>query len=145
MSTMTAIPSTTRPPRAASVRRMSSVMLVDHIEPCLSFWVDRLGFEVRIRIQGAHQLDFVTLGKGDVEILYRTRESLGQEQPGLIDGVEPHQPWVVMYLEVDDLDALLPSLEGLEMKVPETTSPFGTREVFVREPSGRIVGFSARS
>ena len=128
----------------ASVRRLTSVLFVDRIEPCLEFWVERLGFEVRLQIQGDDHLEFAVLGHGDAEVMYRTRDSLQQDTPGLVDG-EQHSPWVVMYLEVDDLDELLPRLMGAEVVVPVRETFLGTREIFVREPSGRILSLSSRA
>src|SRR4051812_9488994 len=107
----------TLPPLQTGFRRLSSVFLVDRIEPCLEFWVDRLGFEVRLQVQGDDHLEFASLGHGDLEIVYRTRESLHEDTPGLVDS-DQHQPWVVMSLEVDALDELLPRLEGAEVVLP---------------------------
>ncbi len=123
--------------------RMSSVLLVDRIEPCLEFWVERLGFEVRLQVQGPDHLEFVVLGRNGVELMYRTIDSVEQDTPGLID-TEQHQPWSVHYLEVDDLDDLLPRLEGVEVVVPVRETIFGTREVFLNEPSGRILALTSR-
>ena len=129
-------------PVRAKFRRMASVLLVDRIEPCLDFWVDRLGFEVRLRVEGDLGLDFAILGRDEVEVVYRTLESIHQSSPGLVDG-EAHQPWVVLYVEVDDLDAVLPRLEGVEVVVPLRESIVGAREILVREPSGRIVALTS--
>ena len=137
---------TLAPPKPKTAfRKMQSVLLVDRIEPCLDFWVETLGFEVRVQVpvEGEDHLEFVSLGRDDVEVLYRTRDSLHDDAPGLVDNHE-HQPWVVMYLEVDDLDELLPRLEGVETVVPIRETIFGTREVFVREPSGRILAIASR-
>jgi Glyoxalase/Bleomycin resistance protein/Dioxygenase superfamily len=123
-------------------RRISSVFLVEEIEPCLEFWIDRLGFELRLRVEGERGLDFAILGRDDVEVMYRTRASIQQASPGLIDG-ESHQPWVVLYVEVADLDALLPRLEGIEVVVPLRESIVGDREIIVREPSGRLVALTS--
>lgn len=125
-----------------STARLSSVLLVDRIEPCLEFWVDRLGFEVRLQIADEAGLEFVTLGLGAAELSYRTRASLHLDAPGLVEG-EGHQPWVVIYLEVDDLDALLPRLEGIETVIPVRETILGGREVFLREPSGRILALTS--
>jgi catechol 2,3-dioxygenase-like lactoylglutathione lyase family enzyme len=127
-----------------SFRRLSSVLLVDRIEPCLEFWVDRLGFEVRLKIDGEDHAEFVALGHGEAEIMYRTRDSVNQETPGLVDGIG-HQPWVVIYLEVDDLDDILPKLDGIEVVVPLRETILGTREIFFREPSGRILALTSRN
>lgn len=129
-------------PPKTRFRRMSSVFLVERIEPCLEFWIDRMGFEVRLQVQGDEQLDFVILGRDEVEIMYRTRESIGQASPGLLTG-EDHQPWVVLYLQVADLDEILPRLDGVEVVVPPRENAFGVREVYVREPSGRILAISS--
>src|SRR5581483_3673025 len=131
-----ATPATTAPPNL--FRRLSSVFLVDRIEPCLDFWVDRLGFEVRLRIDGEDHLEFVALGRDDVEFFYRTRDSVRQDAPELPGGAE-HAPWVVIYLEVECLDDLLPKLEGIEVIAPVRETAFGGHELFLREPSGRIV------
>jgi catechol 2,3-dioxygenase-like lactoylglutathione lyase family enzyme len=121
---------------------MSSVFLVDRIEPCLDFWVDRLGFDVRLQVHGDDHLEFATLGRDDLEFVYRTLDSLHEDTPGLVDG--DHQPWVVIYLEVDDFDEILPRLEGLDIVVPARETILGTREIFVREPSGRILALTSR-
>ena len=130
-------------PVRSNFRRLSSVLLVDRIEPCLDFWVDRLGFEIRLQVQGEDHLEFVAVGQGDVEIMYRTRDSLHEDTPGLVEGGS-HEPWVVLYLQVDDLDAVLPHLEGVEVVVPLRDTILGTRVIFVREPSGRILSLSSR-
>jgi catechol 2,3-dioxygenase-like lactoylglutathione lyase family enzyme len=129
-------------PPKTRFRRISSVFLVDSIEPCLEFWTDRLGFETRLQVQGDLGLDFVVLGRDDVEIMYRTRSSLVQGSPEVL-GADDHQPWVVLYLQVADLDEILPRLDGVEIVVPARENPFGIREVYVREPSGRILAISS--
>ena len=124
--------------------RMSSVFLVDRIEPCLEFWVDRLAFEVRLKAEDDDRLEFVQLGRDGVELMFRTRDSVNVDAPGLFEEGE-HAPWVVIYLEVDSLDEVLPALEGVEQVVPPRETIFGTGEVFVREPSGRVVAITERA
>ncbi len=97
-----------------------------------------------MRVEGNDHLEFVLLGRDGVELIYRTRESVHHDAPGLADG-GLHAPWVVLCLQVDDLDAILPTLEGLEIVVPLRETMLGDREVFVREPSGRIVALMSRS
>ncbi len=138
---MTALAS--RPRLRTRFRGLCSVLMVERIEPCLDFWVDRLGFEVRYEVRGDDHLEYVVLGQGDLEVMYRTLDSLHEETPGLVDD-DVHQPWSVMYLQVDDLDELLPHLDGVEVVVPVRETIVGTREVFVREPSGRIVALVSR-
>lgn len=144
MSTATCEPEVLPKPAAApiSFSRMAPVFLVDRIEPCLDFWVERLGFELRVRVDDPSGLEFVTLGRDDVEVMYRTRSSVNAETPGIAQG--DHGSWVVLYLEVDNLDDLVPKLEGLDVVIPLRQTPFGTQEIFVNEPSGRIVAITSR-
>lgn len=128
---------TLAPPKA-QIRRMSTVLLVDAIEPCLDFWINRLGFELTLRVAGPEGLDFAVLARDGLELNYRTRRSLHRGNPGLLDG-DRHEPWAVHYLVVDDLDELLPRLEGVEIVAPLRDSDFGGRELYVREPSGRVI------
>ena len=140
---MSAIATPRLVPSKNSFNRLSSVLLVDRIEPCMEFWVDRLGFEVRLQVHGENHLEFAAMGRDDVEILYRTRDSLHEDTPGLVSE-DGHQPWVVIYLEVENLTDLMPRLEGVEVIVPLRETILGTKEIFVREPSGRILAISSR-
>lgn len=117
---------------------MTPVFLVDRVEPCLDFWCNRLGFEAGLRIAGEDGLDFVQLSRDEVRLVYRTRSSLGEFSPEAL-GAEVHLPWVILTLPVSNLDAILPRLEGVEIVVPLRETDFGVREVYVREPSGRVV------
>lgn len=125
-------------PLQTTFGRMTPVFLVDRVEPCLDFWVDRLGFDAGLRVVGEDGIEFVQLSRDDVRLVYRTRSSLGQSSPEAL-GAEAHLPWVILYLPVSNLDAVLPRLEGIEVVVPLRESDFGVREIYVREPSGRVV------
>lgn len=118
--------------------RLTPVFLVDRVEPCLDFWVDCLGFEATLQIPGEDGLEFVRLARDEAEVLYRTRSSVEQLSPGVVESND-HTPWVVLSMLVSDLDELVPRLEGLEIVVPLRETDFGVRELYVREPSGRVV------
>ena len=72
--------------------RMPSVFLVDRIEPCLDFWVDRLWIEPLVFRWARIPWSSLTLGD-DRQFAYRTIDSLHEDTPGLIDH-DQHQPWV---------------------------------------------------
>jgi uncharacterized glyoxalase superfamily protein PhnB len=128
-------------PPKATFSRLSPVFVVDRIEPCLEFWVDRLGFETRLQVPGDDGLEFAILGRDDVEVIYRSRESLDLDAPGIADGGGPAT--TIMYVEVDDLEALAPRLAGADVVVPLRQTCFGTLEMYVNEPSGRIVALTS--
>jgi hypothetical protein len=135
MSTATALPDL-----KATYSRLSQVYLVDRIEPCLEFWVERLGFEIRLQVEGTAHLEFVILGRDGAEVIYRTADSVNLDVPGLVD--TEHQPWDIIYVVVDNLEDLLPRLGGVDVVVPLRESGFGGQEIYVTEPSGRIVALA---
>lgn len=136
LATATALPAL-----KTTYRRLSPVFLVDRVEPCIEFWAERLGFDIRLQVDGADGIEFVILGKDDAEVIYRSAESLNLDAPGLLDS--DHQPWDILHVQVDDLEEILPRLDGLEIVVPLRESGFGGREIYVTEPSGRLVAITS--
>ena len=68
---------------APSLKQLTPVLIVTEVEPCLEFWVDRLGFEVTNRVPGDDgKLVFASVQQGSIEIMYQTRASVINEQPG---------------------------------------------------------------
>ena len=47
-----------------SVKKITAVLLVDEIEPCLDFWM-RLNFQKTIEVPAGDKLAFVTLESGN--------------------------------------------------------------------------------
>src|SRR5690606_17599748 len=66
-----------------AMKKLTPVLYVEEIEPCLPFWIDRLGFEKTVEIPEGDRLGFVILKKGDVELMYQTRESVQRDVPAL--------------------------------------------------------------
>ena len=132
-----------RPRLHTSYRRLTPIHLVDRIEPCLDFWVDRLGFDVKLKVEDAGELKFVSLARDEVEVMFRTRDTMADHSPDFTDQEFAASNSMVLYLEVADLDPILERLEGADIVVPLRETLFGTREIFVRDPSGRIVALTA--
>ena len=137
-------PRTRQAPPRAQFGRMTPVLVVERIEPCLEFWVDCLGFEVRIPVPDEDGLAFALVARDDVQLMLRTRSSLERGTPGLFveTGIAPG---VVLSLPVDDLEDLLPRFEdGVDVVVPLRETDFGGREIYVREPSGCVLALIER-
>ncbi len=58
-----------------TMKKLTPVFVVEQIEPCLAFWVDRLGFARGVEVPHGDSLGFVILTRGGVEIMYQTRAS----------------------------------------------------------------------
>jgi len=56
------------------MKKLTPVIIVDQIEPCLPFWIERLGFIKTAEVPEGDKLGFVILVKGNVEIMYQTKQ-----------------------------------------------------------------------
>jgi uncharacterized glyoxalase superfamily protein PhnB len=124
----------------AEMKKLTPVIFVDEVEPCVTFWQD-LGFERTMEVPEGDRLGFAAVEKGGVEIMYQSRASVAADLPALAEG-DFDRSGSVLFIEVERLDDLLPLLEGVEVVVPERTTFYGAREIFVRASCGTVVGFA---
>jgi uncharacterized glyoxalase superfamily protein PhnB len=124
----------------SAMKKLSPVLVVDEIEPCLPFWVDRLGFEKTAEVPEGSKLGFVILRKDDVEVMYQTRESVEKDVPALAPKRGGHS--IGLFIEVSDVGAVERALEGVEVILPRRRTFYGMDEVGVREPGGNAVIFA---
>jgi uncharacterized glyoxalase superfamily protein PhnB len=124
-----------------SLKQLTPVLIVDAVEPCIRFWVDRLGFAVTNEVPGADgKLIFASVQLGAVEIMYQTRASVVEEQPGAARDLMGHS--VALFITVDDLDHVEKSLSGAPVVKPRHDTFYGSTEIYVKEPGGNTVGFA---
>ena len=121
------------------ISRLSPVLMVDAIEPCLSFWIDRLGFTKTVEVPEGNRLGFVILVRDGAEVMYQTRESVQHDVPPL--AASP-MGGSFLFFEVDDLDEIERALAGVTLVVPRRNTFYGSAEIIVREPAGNAVTFA---
>jgi len=133
-----------------SVNKVTPLMTVEAIEPCLPFWTDRLGFEVTVSVPHGERLGFAILQKGGAELMYQSRASVDEDlgkmapdHPGLASTLADGTS--TLFIEVDALDPVVEALEGAEVVVPRRQTFYGMDEIFVRAPCGTLVGFAAQT
>lgn len=119
-------------------RKLSPVLIVDAIEPCLPFWTDRLGFAKVVEVPEGNRLGFVILTRDGVEVMYQSRDSVRNDIPALADT----PPGATLYIEVSDVAAVERAVEGTEVVVPRRQTFYGADEIGVREPGGNVVLFA---
>ncbi|MBA2671208.1 MAG: VOC family protein [Gemmatimonadetes bacterium] len=122
------------------MKKLTPVVYVEEIEPVLPFWIDRLGFEITAEVPEGERMGFVILQKGDVEVMYQSRESVRKDLPQLADSP---MSGTFLFIQVRDLDSIERALEGVEQVVPRRTTFYGADEIIVREPAGNVVTFAA--
>jgi uncharacterized glyoxalase superfamily protein PhnB len=123
------------------LKQLTPVMVVDRVEPCLAFWVDRLGFTVTNKVPGEDgALVFASAEGSGIEVMYQTRASVVAETPSAAKELGGHS--VVLFLTVEDIDAVERALAGAPIVKPRHDTFYGSTEVYVREPGGNTVGFA---
>ena len=121
--------------------KITPVLFVDRIEPCLGFWVDRLGFLKTVEVPEGNHLGFVALQNGTAEVMLQTFESVRKDVGG---GVVSAESRANLYIEVDDFGDILSRIQGVDVVVPVRSTFYGMQEIAVREPGGHLVCFAAR-
>jgi hypothetical protein len=131
---------TTSATATSAMKKLTPVLVVEEIEPCLPFWIERLGFEKTAEIPEGSKLGFVILRKDDVEVMYQSRESVEKDVPALLPERGGHP--IGLFIEVSDVAAVERALGGVDLILPRRTTFYGMDEVGVREPGGNPVIFA---
>ena len=130
------------------MKKLTPIITVEAIEPCLPFWIEALGFDVPVTVPHDDVIGFAILQKGGVELMYQTRASidadLGESGAPAGFGSELAAGRSLLFIEVDAIDPLLPKLDAVETVIPRRRTFYGMDEIFVRAPCGTVVGFAAK-
>ena len=123
-----------------NVKRITPVLFVKEIELVLPFWIDALGFTKTIEVPHGDRLGFVALQKGNAEMMYQSFASLGEDLPAIAEASKKGPTF--LYIEVDNLDAVLAALKNTRIVQSERTAFYGMREVGYQDPAGHFVTFA---
>jgi uncharacterized glyoxalase superfamily protein PhnB len=124
-----------------NVKRITPVLLVNEIEPIVPFWVDRLGFAKTVEVPDGNKLGFVTFQKGSVEVMYQTYSSVEKDAPPSMSALARKGP-TYLYMEVDNLDAVLAAMKDVKIVMPVRTAFYGMKEFGVQDPGGHFITFA---
>jgi len=122
-----------------NVKKLTPILTVDAIEPCLPFWLDRLGFTKTTEVPHEDRLGFAILERDGIEVMYQTIDSVAADLPAL---ASLPRGGSILFIEVDDITAIERAMAGADIVVPRRSTFYGAEEVFAREPGGHLVGFA---
>jgi uncharacterized glyoxalase superfamily protein PhnB len=123
------------------LKRLTPVLVVEGVEPCIRFWTERLGFTAENEVPGpGGKLVFASAQKDGIEVMYQTRESVVADQPGMAKDLDGHS--IVLFITVEDLDSVERAMAGVPVVKPRHKTFYGSTELYVREPGGHTVGFA---
>jgi uncharacterized glyoxalase superfamily protein PhnB len=126
---------------APPLNRLTPVLVVDAVEPCIQFWIERFGLVPESEVPGDEgKLVFAIVKKGDVEIMYQTRASVVAERPDAAAEITGHS--TALFITTEDLNAVERALEGVPVVKARHKTFYGSEEIYVREPGGNTVGFA---
>ena len=123
-----------------TVKKITPVLLVNEVEPCVTFWKERLGFEVAIEVPEGDKIGFVSLQRAGVELMYQSYASVEKDSSFLAQG-HGRGP-TFLYIEVDSLDDVIAATKGAGVVMPERTAFYGAREIGVKDPAGHVLTFA---
>lgn len=113
----------------AHVKRITPVLFVEEIEPCLKFWTERMGFQNAGEVQ-----------KDGTELMYQSYASAEKDNPA-IHQIARKGP-TFLYIEVDKLDSVIAAMKGVDVALPERKTFYGAREIGVKDPAGHFILFA---
>lgn len=120
----------------AKFESVTPILIVDEIESCLNFWTT-LGFQSVAEVPHGDKLGFVMLVNGGISVMYQSVASLGSDLQ-----VNPSKGNSVVFLKLDNLDAVESLLDKAAIALPRRKTFYGTVEVWAREPGGNLIGFA---
>jgi uncharacterized glyoxalase superfamily protein PhnB len=130
----------TQEKKSMNVKRITPVLLVQDIEPLIPFWTERLGFTKTVEVPDGNKLGFVAFQKGTAEVMYQTYASVEKDAPPAM--AQAGRGPTYLYVEVDDLDAVMVATKDMKQVMPLRTAFYGMREFAVQDPGGHFVTFA---
>jgi len=126
--------------KAMTIKRITPVLFAEDIDPCVKFWVERMGFQKTAEVPDGNKLVFAMLQKGNVELMYQTYATAEKDVPALSPLVRKGPTF--LYVEVESLDDTIAAIRGAEVVVPVRTTFYGAKEIGVKDPAGHLVTFA---
>ena len=127
--------------KAMTVKKITPVLFVQDVEPCLKFWVERFGFQKTAEVPDGNKLAFAMLQKGNVELMYQSFASADNDVGTTISQVVRKGP-TFLYVEVDNLDETINAVKGAEVVMPKRKTFYGSTEIGIKDPAGHYVTFA---
>lgn len=122
------------------MKRLTPVLIVEAVEPCLEFWEKRLGFTRGPTVPHGDALGFAIAVNGPVEIMFQSRASVAEDMPG----IAKEQFHTAIYIEVESLAAARKKLGDTPLILEERETFYGAREIGIRDPAGNPITLSER-
>jgi uncharacterized glyoxalase superfamily protein PhnB len=126
--------------KTMTVKKITPILFVPEVEPCVKFWVERFGFQKTAEVPEGNKLGFAMLQKGNAELMYQSYASVDKDVAAISQQVRKGSTF--LYVEVDDLDQTISAIQGSEVVMPVRTTFYGSKEIGVKDPAGHYITFA---
>jgi uncharacterized glyoxalase superfamily protein PhnB len=126
--------------KSPEVKKITSILFAEELEPCIQFWTDRLGFRKTVEVPEDDKIAFAILEKNGVELMYQSLASA--EKDNAATGAEARKGPSFLYMEVADLDAAVEATKGAEVVMPVRSTFYNAKEFGVKDPAGHYLIFA---
>ena len=124
----------------AAVKKITAILFAREIEPCISFWTEKLGFNKIVEVPEGETIGFVLLEKDGVELMYQSYASVEKDSPET--AAVARKGATFLYVEVGDLEEALSATKGAEVVMPVRSTFYGAKEFGIKDPMGHYIIFA---
>jgi uncharacterized glyoxalase superfamily protein PhnB len=129
--------------KSMTITRVTPVLAVPEVEPCVKFWVERMGFKVTSEVPDGKTVGFATLERDGVELMYQSYHSIENDNAAIAALARKGSSF--LYVEVNDLDDVIAAMKGAEIAMPLRTTFYGMKELGVKDPAGHVITFAQKA
>ncbi len=126
--------------KPVKIKKVTPLLFAQEIETCIRFWTERMGFEKTVEVPEGDKVGFAMLEKNGMEIMYQSYASVDKDNPATGQAVRKGPAF--LYIEVDDLGALVTAVNGAEIVMPTRTTFYGAKEIGIKDPVGHYLIFA---
>lgn len=119
------------------LRKITAVLAVAAVEPSLAFF-QRLGLECTVQVPHGEAIGFAILAGTGIELMLQSHASIAAD----LGDARPLGRAAALFVEVDDLDAVIARLGDAPVFLPRRQTFYGADEIGVVEPGGHHVTFA---
>jgi hypothetical protein len=119
------------------LKKMTTILLVDAIEPQLPSW-EKLGYRELTRVPESGALGFILLQGPAGELMLQTHASLREDLPD----IAKRKPSLLLYADVDSLAKAKEALPDAKVIVAKRKTFYGATESWLELPGGTFLALA---
>lgn len=123
------------------ISKSTPILHVKSVEPSLKFWTQRFGFKITIQVPEDDHIGFAAIENGDIELMFQTYQGMKGDVNNPLAKAADQGPSFI-FMEVPNISRTIDTLKDADVVQGLHDTPYGAKEVVVREPGGHFVIFS---